>query len=175
MLFERFEIGAVTGEMAGMNGVTGTVTDIYWDSETAEPEYRYAVRLDVRQPTHALTHSLSRFLAGRPDRSCTVPCGVVFARARPPPNSKQCLVCAEASRYTYPSPKECDGPLLPYCSPACLALHKERHELEALIIAGQDALSVQSLTQAFGGLDLTDSVIMQYKQRIRAGLSKKCK
>jgi hypothetical protein len=135
MLFRRFEIRAATGEMAGMHGVTGTVTEIYWDLETHE--YRYVLRLDKRQPTPRLVQAVANFLGGESDRPCTVPCGVVFpcVSPPPPPNSKQCLVCAKPSTYTYPSPSEDNGPLLPYCSPACLELHKARHELEGRILA----------------------------------------
>jgi hypothetical protein len=85
----------------------------------------------------------------------------VFRREKPaPPESGQCLVCATVSRHIYAFQKEGTCPLLPYCSPACFALHKTRHEDEGLILAEQRAASsISTLEEACLGRDLTDSVI----------------
>ena len=156
MLFERFVIRAATGEMAAMHGLTGTVNNIYFDPE--DNKYRYVLCLSHKQDTPSKTRDVAHFYTHSEDGFCTAPCGVVFPREKPaPPESGQCLVCANASRHTYAFQKEGTCPLLPYCGPSCLAIHQERHEFEGRILAEQRA----------AGRDLTDSVIAQFKQRIR--------
>lgn len=168
MLFERFVIRAATSEMVVMHGLTGTVNNIYFDHE--DNKYRYVLCLDHKQDTPSKTRDVANFYENSGDGFCTSLCDSVLPRAKPaPPDSGQCLVCTKASRYTFPFQKEGKCPLLPYCSPSCLAIHKERHEFEGLVLAEQRAASSNSRPEeAGGGQDLTDSVLAQYNRVLLA-------